>query len=196
MEGNGIILCGDFIENIITDHGQISQETRSYGTCAKVDNDSIVIRVLMTIMIYCLCSLHACVSHWLVLSAARRCGFPPYHHTLADQLLIVYDKFWYPLPTPTLGNMLSPHFDCLFCLFVMGALLPHRRFTIPPPSVRYVDEASPGVISIHPWKSCSLFHPSKVWLRSSHSASPTISTLGDCRVYRPPPISSVGPVSG
>lgn len=55
--------------------------------------------------------------------------------------------FWYPLMNSTLGNMPSPPFDCSFVV-VMGVLLLHRRFTRPPPSVKYVDEASPGVISV------------------------------------------------
>ena len=55
--------------------------------------------------------------------------------------------FWYPLMNSTLGNMPSPPFDCSFVV-VMGVLLLHRRFTRPPPSVKYVDEASPEVISV------------------------------------------------
>ena len=57
-------------KDLLTQHPHAADIVINYRTCAKVDNDSIVIHVLMTIMIYCLCSLHACVSHWLVLSAA------------------------------------------------------------------------------------------------------------------------------
>ena len=51
------------------------------------------------------------------------------------------DKFWYPLPNPTLGNnILSPHSDCLFVMGVFAAT-PEVHQTSPLGHI--VDEASP-----------------------------------------------------
>ena len=80
----------------------------------------------------------------------------------------------------------------LICLISVcdGCFTAHRRFTRPPLSVKSVDEASHGIF---PYTLGNHVPPVslEIRLRSTLPASPAISTLGGCHVYRPPPIGSV-----